>query len=35
MERVDVVVEGEINCRLRTGDDLPGGGEIVCPDTSH
>ena len=24
-----VIVEGEINCRLRTGDDLPDGGEAV------
>ena len=24
-----VTVEGEINCRLRTGDDLPGGREVV------
>jgi hypothetical protein len=24
-----VIVEGEINCRLRTGDDFPDGGEAV------
>ena len=24
-----VIVEGEINCRLRTGDDLPDGGEVI------
>jgi hypothetical protein len=35
MERVDVVVEGEINCRLRTGDDLPGGGEVVVVGIRH
>jgi len=24
-----VIVEGEINCRLRTGDDVPDGGEVI------
>jgi hypothetical protein len=24
-----VTAEGEVNCRLRTGDDLPGGREVV------
>src|SRR5271170_6463041 len=24
-----VIVEGEINCRLRTGDDLSDGGEVI------
>jgi hypothetical protein len=24
-----VIVEGEINYRFRTGDDLPNGGEVV------
>ena len=24
-----VIVEGEINCRLRTGDDLLDGGEVI------
>jgi hypothetical protein len=24
-----VIVEGEINCRFRTGDDVPDGGEVI------
>src|SRR5256885_14024848 len=24
-----VIVDGEINCRLRTGDDVPDGGEVI------
>ena len=28
------VVEGEINCRLRTGDDLPDGGEASSSSES-
>src|SRR5256885_1081234 len=30
-----VTVEGEINCRLRTGDDLPGGREAVVVGIRH
>src|SRR2546423_15591323 len=30
-----VVVEGEINCPLRTGDDLPGEGEVVVVGIRH
>ena len=30
-----VIVEGEINCRLRTGDDLPDGGEVIVVGIRH
>jgi|ERR1700722_11293402 hypothetical protein len=30
-----VIIEGEINCRFRTGDDLPDGGEVIVVGTRH
>jgi hypothetical protein len=30
-----VIVEGEINCRPRTGDDLPNGGEVIVVGIGH
>ena len=30
-----VIVEGKINDRLRTGDDLPDGGEVIVVGIGH
>src|SRR5947207_7858318 len=30
-----VIAEGEINYRLRTGDDLPDGGEVIVVGIRH
>ena len=30
-----VIVEGEINYRLRAGDDLPDGGEVIVVGIRH
>jgi hypothetical protein len=32
---VIVIVEGEINYRSRTGDDLPDGGEVIVVGIGH
>ena len=32
---VVVIIEGETNCRFRTGDDLPDGGEVIVVGIRH